>query len=223
MARSIPSTRTRPLDGNVKRRDQADDRGFARARRADQRRDGPRLRFETHLMKNFLAGIVGKVHIFHDDSAVDAFHSDRAARIFVFFLFVQDFAGALEAGDGFGDLRADGDDLKHRSNQETEEKIERKPVAQGHAAAQNFVAAQLQHESADDSEKGRAGKAHQGGGRERFQNVVEQTLDACAENPLFAFLGVIALHDAHAAERFGEPAGHFGGDFGPRAEDGANR
>ena len=33
---------------------------------------------------------------------------------------------------------------------------------------------------------------------------------------------MIALHHAHAAQRFGEPAGDFGGDFGAGAEDRAN-
>ena len=68
-----------------------------------------------------------------------------------------------------------------------------------------------------------ARKAHQRGGGERFQNVVEQALDAAGENRLFALFGVIALHDAHAAERFGEAAGDFGVDFRARAEEGANR
>ena len=90
-------------------------------------------------------------------------------------------------------------------------------------AIQNFVAAKLEHERADDAEQGRARKAHQGGGCERFQDVVEQTLNASAENGFFALFGVIALHDAHAAERFGEPAGNFGGDFWARAENRANR
>ena len=75
-------------------------------------------------VKDFLAGVVGKIHVFHDHSAGDALHGDGAAWIFVLFLFVQDFAGAFQAGDGFRDLRADGYDLENGSNQEAEEKIE---------------------------------------------------------------------------------------------------
>ena len=37
---------------------------------------------------------------------------------------------------------------------------------------------------------------------------------------LLALFGVIALHDAHAAQRFGQPAGDFGVDFAALAEDG---
>ena len=67
-----------------------------------------------------------------------------------------------------------------------------------------------------------AGKTHQRSRRQRLQDVVEQPLHAAAENFLFALFGVIALHHAHAAERFGQPPGDFRGDFRPRAENRAN-
>ena len=67
------------------------------------------------------------------------------------------------------------------------------------------------------------GKTHQRSSRERFQDVVEQSLHAGGKDFFFALLGVVALHDANASERFGQPSGDFGGDFRARAENRANR
>ena len=53
-------------------------------------------------------------------------------------------------------------------------------------------------------------------------DVVEQALHAAGENRRFALFGVIALDHAHAAERFGEPAGDLGVDLAALAEDRPN-
>ena len=47
-------------------------------------------------------------------------------------------------------------------------------------------------------------------------------LHAGGEDAGLALLGVIALDDAHAAERLGEPAGDLGVDLGALAKDGAD-
>ena len=60
-------------------------------------------------------------------------------------------------------------------------------------------------------------------GGERLQHVVQQPLHAAGEYLFFALFGVIALHHAHAAQRFGQPPGDLRGDFGARAENRANR
>ena len=90
-------------------------------------------------------------------------------------------------------------------------------IAGRHFARENISRAEIHHGRRDDSHQRRGGKAHQGGGGECLKNVIEQFLDADAEDFLFPFLGVVALDDAHAAERFGEPAGDFGIEFWPRA------
>ena len=66
-------------------------------------------------------------------------------------------------------------------------------------------------------------EAHHGGGGERLQNVIEQALHATGEDALFALLGMVALDDANAGQRFGEAAGDFRIEPGARAIDGANR
>ena len=57
---------------------------------------------------------------------------------------------------------------------------------------------------------------------EGADDVVEQALDAAGKDAGLALFGVVALDDAHAAERFGEAAGDFGVDLAALAEDGAD-
>ena len=58
---------------------------------------------------------------------------DGAARVFVLGALAQHFARALEAGQRFGELRADADDLEHRRDQERQQRGEGHEVAQRHA------------------------------------------------------------------------------------------
>jgi hypothetical protein len=74
----------------------------------------------------------------------------------------------------------------------------------------------------DQAHQRRTGETHDGRGSQSLQNVVEQALDAAREDLFFAIFRVIALHHAHAAKRFRQPAGDFGVDFWPCAEDRAN-
>ena len=75
--RSTPSTRTRPVAGDVEGGDQADDGGFAGAGRADQRGDGAGLRVEADVVEDVLAGFVGEADVFEDNLAVDAVRGRR--------------------------------------------------------------------------------------------------------------------------------------------------
>ena len=92
-------------------------------------------------MQDFLARIVCKVHIFHFHLSGDARKFDDAARRFIFDFLVQNFSGALESGDGFGDLRSDSYDLKYGGNQEAQEDGVGQKGAQGHGAGKNSVGA----------------------------------------------------------------------------------
>ena len=65
-----------------------------------------------------LPGSYAKRDIFERKLAHDVRQRDRAARILVFGPLVQNFPRALEAGDGFGQLRADAHHLKHRRDHE---------------------------------------------------------------------------------------------------------
>ena len=51
-----------------------------------------------------------------------------------------------------------------------------------------------------------------------LRDVPEQAVRALGEHQFFALLGGVGLDDADAAERFGEPAGHFRVDLAALAE-----
>jgi len=79
------------------------------------------VRAETDVVQNFLPRIVGEAHVFHLYAPVHAMSftvrpgpHPPASR--------SNFARTLEAGNGLGDLRADGHDLKDRRNQAGPEK-----------------------------------------------------------------------------------------------------
>ena len=55
-----------------------------------------------------------------------------------------------------------------------------------------------------------------------LHDVVQQALHAGGEDARLAGLGMIALDDAHAGQRLGEPAGDLGVDLAALAEDRAD-
>ncbi len=164
-------------------------------------------------MQDHLAGVVGEIYVVKLHFSADAAQRLGAAGIFLFHLFAQHFAGAFEAGQGFGDLRADADDLKDRRDQQPEEKGEGEKGAGGHGAGENLPRAEIHDQGADDAHQAGGREAHDRGRGEGLQHVFEQTLRAGGENFFLALFGVIALDHANAAQRFGEPAGDFGIDF----------
>src|SRR4029077_13732448 len=131
-----------------------------------------------------------------------------AAIVFIFHFEAEDFARAFEAGDGFGQLRADGNDLKNRSDQHREKRGVHEEHAGGHAAGDDAVRADVHDDGGNDADQRGAGKTHQGSGSERLEYVVQQALYTDAENSFFALFGVVALDDADATERFREAAGN---------------
>ena len=54
------------------------------------------------------------------DLAFDSAEGESAPWVFVFGALVEHFAGALESGEGFGDLGSDGDDLEERCGEVSE-------------------------------------------------------------------------------------------------------
>ena len=84
---------------------------------------------------------------------------------------------------------------------------------------EDVAAAQPDHDDADDADDdGAAGGRRRHAGH-RLGDVAEQPVGALREDDLFALLGGVALDDANAAERFGQPAGDLGVDLAALAEE----
>ena len=81
---------------------------------------------------------------------------------------------------------------------------------------------EIHDQGADDAHQNRGRERHQRHRGQTAHHVGEQTLHAAREHPRFAILGVIALDDAHAAQRLGQTSGDFRVDLAAFAEDGAH-
>ncbi len=171
-------------------------------------------------MQHGLLLLVGEADVLELEIAADRAEGDRAVGVFVLGRFVQHLACALQPGDRFGDLRADADHLEQRGSQISQEHGVGEEAAERQLAGENLARAHEHHDRADDAHQRRRRKAHHRGRGERLEDVVQQALDAGAEDLVLARLGVVALHHAHAAERFGQAAGDFGVDLAALAEDG---
>src|SRR5712675_136696 len=101
--------------------DQPDDGGLPRTGRADQSGDRTGQRDKINVEENLLTGFVGKIHIFENDFTGDAVNDSVAGVILIFDFFVQDFTRALQAGDGFSKLRADGNNLENGGDEHRQE------------------------------------------------------------------------------------------------------
>src|SRR6266404_1117249 len=101
----------------IKRSDETNNGGFTRAGWADQRSDRAGQRDKINVEEDLLAGFIGKIHIFENYFASQASDGFIAAIVLIFDFFVQDFARALKAGDGFGELSTDGNNLENGSDQ----------------------------------------------------------------------------------------------------------
>ena len=84
------------------------------------------------------------------------------------------------------------------------------------------MAAQPHHQRRNQAQHGGGRRGEHAGHGQRLHHVVQQALDADGEDAGLALLGVIALDDAHAAQRLGQAAGDLGIDLAALAEDGAN-
>src|SRR5258707_11266030 len=84
----------------------------------------------------------------------------------------------------------------------------------------DLFGSEVHDEGADNTEDHGGGESHERLRGHGADDVVEQALDAGGKDARLTVLGVIALDDADAAERFGEASGDLGVDFGALAEDG---
>ena len=174
------------------------------------------------VVQNGFLLLVGEGDILEGDVAAYLGQGDGAVGIFVFGSFVQNLAGALQAGDRFGDLGADANHLKQRRGQVSEEHGVGEEAAQRQLAGENLARSHEHDDRADDAHQSRGRQAHDRGRGQRAKDILQQALDSRAEHLVLALLGVIALHHAHAAERFRQAAGDLGVDLGALAEDGTD-
>ena len=121
----------------------------------DQRGDRAGFRDKGNAVQHLLAGLVREMHIVEFHAAFDALEGHAAPRILIFLRFVQDFAGAFEAGDGFGDLRADGHDLENRGDQKDQKRRVGNQLASGHRARQDVARANVHDQRADQAHERR--------------------------------------------------------------------
>ena len=154
----------------------------------------------------------------------ERFDALDALRILVLRPLGEDFLGAVQAGQRFGNLRADRHHLEHGRHQESQERGEGHHVAHRHALRHGEVLAgpHVHHRGAHHTHKDSGREAHQRNGREAFQHVIQQALHAAREDAGLLGLGVVALDHADSGERFREPPRDIGRDYGAFAENGAD-
>jgi hypothetical protein len=206
--------------GGVKAADEGDDGGLAGAGGAYEGGDGAGLGLEADAVQDGLAGFVGEDDVLEDYVALDGIDGVDAGGLAVLLGFGEDLGGAVEAGEGFGELGADADELGDGRDHEGEEHGELDVAAYVEAVRGDLLGAEVHDETADDAEDHGGGERHEGLRGDGADDVLEETIDAHGEDTGFALFGVIALDDADAAERFGKAAGNLGVDLGAFAEDG---
>src|SRR5208337_4368028 len=100
---------------------QPNDRGLARAGRADQRGHRSWTSAKGNVVQNGFRLLVGKGDVLEGDLAANLGEHDLAVRVFVLGRFVQDLTRAFQTGNRFGDLRSNTDHLKQRRGEIAEE------------------------------------------------------------------------------------------------------
>ena len=165
---------------------------------------------------------VGELHILKAHRAFDGRHLHGAAGGLVLFELRHDLVRAVEAGKGLSQLRADVHDLEDRRDHEGEKHVVLEVVADRPRVAQHAMPAQPHHQRRHQAQHGGRGRREHAGHGQRLHHVLQQPLDAAGEDVGLALFGVIALDDAHAAQRLRQAAGDFGVDFAALAKDGAD-
>ncbi len=113
--------RTLPPVGGVEGADERDDGGFAGAGGADESGDGAGFGLEADAVEDGLAGLVGEGDVVEGDVAVDGGMMTVRVGSLSSSRFVENLGGAVEAGEGFGELGADGDELDDGGDHEGEQ------------------------------------------------------------------------------------------------------
>ena len=96
---------------------------------------------EGNIVQHRFAGLVVEIDVLESDLAAHFADRDRAPRILILRPFAQHFARPLEAGQRFGNLRADADDLEDRRDQERQERREGDELAERQGAGQDLARA----------------------------------------------------------------------------------
>ncbi len=136
---------------------------------------------------------------------------------------MQNFLSAFQAGQRLRDLRTDVDDLHDGRNQKTQKEGVSKETANGECPRHDLVGAHVHDDRAHHSHQQAGGKAHDRCGSQSLHHVVQQTAHAAGEDFFLAFLSVITLDHADAAERFRQPARNFGIDLSTLPENWTDR
>ena len=92
-------------------------------------------------------------------------------------------------------------------------------VAERHRAGENRATADDDHHHADDAGDHGRSRADRRRSGDRLGDVAEELVRAAREHQSLARLGHVDLHQTHAADRLGEPAGDFGVDRAAFAEE----
>ena len=221
----MPSTSTVPLGRLVKRGDQPDDGRFAGSRRTHQRRHRSGLGLETDIVQHRLARFVFEADVFENHVAFDRSRASRCARGHLLPRISRSIsrvrsrpARASVNCVPIATICATGA-IRNAMNAVN---VTKSPSviwpAQIWRVPRNITV------RADDAQQHVGGEPHQRSGSKRLRDVVRA--GACtplANTSSSRVFGVVALHYADAAQRFGQPAGDFGGDFAALAEDGPDR
>ncbi len=146
--------------------DERDDGGLAGAGGAYQGGNGTGLGFEADAVKDRLAGVVGEGDFLEGDVAVDGGEVVGTGGLGVFFVLGEDLGGAVEAGYGFGELGADGDELNDRGDHEREEHDVGDVAAGSEFAGHDLVGAEEHDQRSYYAEDGCRGQRHEGLGGE---------------------------------------------------------
>src|SRR6185369_10561986 len=189
---------------------------------SDERCNRAGQRVKADFVEYRASDFVREIDIFETDESVDVLQRDGAIRVFIFGALAEDFAGAIESGDGFSKLRADANDLDDGRDQKNQEHVIGEESADCEFSREDLVRANIHVDGSDHSDHHARRKRHERGERQGANDVIEQALHTSAENFLLALFCVIALDDADSAERFGEASGDFGVDLAPIPKDGAN-
>src|ERR1039457_3590604 len=113
------------VSGLMEGGNEADDGGFAGARRSHEGGGGAGFGREADVVQDGLAGVVLEGHVVEGDVALEGIDLADAPGIFVLGALGEDFLGAIESGESLGQLRADGNHLEHGGDQEGEVQNER--------------------------------------------------------------------------------------------------
>src|SRR6202035_4458246 len=105
--------------GYVESGDQANRRRFTRAGCADQRGNCAWRSMERNIVEHHPVAIVAEAYVVKINVTANLVQNHRTLGIVIFAAYAQDFVRALEARQGFGELRTDLHDLHNWCDQKS--------------------------------------------------------------------------------------------------------